>query len=102
MIACSPLRSPWASARLFRQSGIPSRLAADRHPHVGESTRIRPGRFLDRLRAIWYIRHLTRQMTPPIERIRDILAPTYTVDRELGRGGMATVYLAQDTKHERT
>jgi serine/threonine protein kinase/Flp pilus assembly protein TadD len=40
-------------------------------------------------------------MTPPIERIRDILAPTYTVDRELGRGGMATVYLAQDTKHER-
>jgi serine/threonine protein kinase/Tfp pilus assembly protein PilF len=41
-------------------------------------------------------------MTPPIERIRDILAPTYSVDRELGRGGMATVYLAQDTKHERT
>ncbi len=40
-------------------------------------------------------------MTPPIERIRDILAPTYTVDRELGRGGMATVYLAQDSKHER-
>ena len=25
----------------------------------------------------------------------------YTIDRELGRGGMATVYLAQDTKHER-
>lgn len=41
-------------------------------------------------------------MTPPIERIRDILDPTYSVDRELGRGGMATVYLAQDTKHERT
>ncbi|MDQ6737175.1 MAG: protein kinase, partial [Gemmatimonadota bacterium] len=41
-------------------------------------------------------------MTPAIERIRDILAPTYSVDRELGRGGMATVYLAQDTKHERT
>ena len=41
------------------------------------------------------------RMTPPIERIRDILAPTYTVDRELGRGGMATVYLAQDSKHER-
>jgi serine/threonine protein kinase/Tfp pilus assembly protein PilF len=40
-------------------------------------------------------------MTLPIERIRDVLAPTYTVDRELGRGGMATVYLAQDTKHER-
>ncbi len=37
----------------------------------------------------------------PIKRIRELLAPTYTVDRELGRGGMATVCLAQDTKHER-
>jgi serine/threonine protein kinase/Flp pilus assembly protein TadD len=34
-------------------------------------------------------------------RIRELLAPTYTIDRELGRGGMATVCLAQDTKHER-
>ena len=40
-------------------------------------------------------------MTPPIQRIREALAPTYTVDRELGRGGMATVYLAQDSKHDR-
>ncbi len=40
-------------------------------------------------------------MSLPIERIREVLAPTYTVDRELGRGGMATVYLAQDSKHER-
>src|SRR5207253_6220109 len=37
----------------------------------------------------------------PIQRIRELLAPTYTIDRELGRGGMATVCLAQDTKHER-
>jgi serine/threonine protein kinase/Tfp pilus assembly protein PilF len=37
----------------------------------------------------------------PINRIRELLAPTYTIDRELGRGGMATVCLAQDTKHER-
>jgi len=40
-------------------------------------------------------------MTLTIERIREVLAPTYTVDRELGRGGMATVYLAQDSKHDR-
>ncbi|MDP9204344.1 MAG: protein kinase [Gemmatimonadota bacterium] len=40
-------------------------------------------------------------MSLPIKRIRELLAPTYTVDRELGRGGMATVCLAQDTKHER-
>jgi serine/threonine protein kinase/Tfp pilus assembly protein PilF len=37
----------------------------------------------------------------PIERLRDSLQQSYTIDRELGRGGMATVYLAQDVKHER-
>ncbi len=40
-------------------------------------------------------------VTLTIQRIREVLAPTYTVDRELGRGGMATVYLAQDSKHDR-
>ncbi len=40
-------------------------------------------------------------MALPIERLRDALAQSYTIDRELGRGGMATVYLAQDGKHER-
>ncbi|HUF66562.1 MAG TPA: protein kinase [Gemmatimonadaceae bacterium] len=37
----------------------------------------------------------------PIERLRSTLSQSYTIDRELGRGGMATVYLAQDVKHER-
>jgi serine/threonine protein kinase/Flp pilus assembly protein TadD len=37
----------------------------------------------------------------PIGRLREALSQTYTIDRELGRGGMATVYLAQDCKHER-
>jgi serine/threonine protein kinase/Tfp pilus assembly protein PilF len=37
----------------------------------------------------------------PLERIRDAFSQYYTLDRELGRGGMATVYLAQDGKHER-
>ena len=37
----------------------------------------------------------------PLERLRSALSDTYTIDRELGRGGMATVYLAQDGKHER-
>ncbi|MDQ6888369.1 MAG: serine/threonine protein kinase [Gemmatimonadota bacterium] len=33
--------------------------------------------------------------------VQDALADRYVVERELGRGGMATVYLAQDVKHER-
>jgi serine/threonine protein kinase/Tfp pilus assembly protein PilF len=36
-----------------------------------------------------------------LERLRTALSQLYTIDRELGRGGMATVYLAQDCKHER-
>src|SRR2546421_11487172 len=33
--------------------------------------------------------------------LRDALADRYAIERELGRGGMATVYLAQDLKHRR-
>jgi Tol biopolymer transport system component len=36
---------------------------------------------------------------PP--RLAAVLADRYTIERELGAGGMATVYLAQDLKHER-
>ena len=33
--------------------------------------------------------------------LRDALAGRYTLERELGQGGMATVYLAHDVRHER-
>jgi hypothetical protein len=36
-----------------------------------------------------------------IERLRASLADRYTIERELGAGGMATVYLAEDLKHHR-
>src|SRR6266487_3882382 len=37
----------------------------------------------------------------PAQRIAVALADRYTVERELGRGGMATVYLAEEKKHGR-
>jgi serine/threonine-protein kinase len=36
-----------------------------------------------------------------LERLRSALAGRYTIERELGSGGMATVYLAEDLKHHR-
>jgi serine/threonine protein kinase len=35
------------------------------------------------------------------ERLKAALADRYQIQRELGSGGMATVYLAQDLKHDR-
>ena len=40
-------------------------------------------------------------MSDTIERLRSALRDTYTVDRQIGQGGMATVYLAEDLKHHR-
>ncbi len=40
-------------------------------------------------------------MSDPLERLKTALADHYAVERELGRGGMAVVYLAHDLKHER-
>ena len=40
-------------------------------------------------------------MTDPLELLRSALGDRYAMERELGQGGMATVYLAQDVKHGR-
>lgn len=40
-------------------------------------------------------------MTDVVDRLAAALASHYTIERELGAGGMATVYLALDVKHHR-
>ena len=40
-------------------------------------------------------------MSDPVGRLNAALEGRYAIERELGEGGMATVYLADDLKHER-
>jgi hypothetical protein len=36
-----------------------------------------------------------------LQRLREALVQRHAFERELGRGGMATVYLARDLRHDR-
>ena len=40
-------------------------------------------------------------MTDTVSRLKAALEGRYTIESELGEGGMATVYLAEDLKHHR-
>ena len=40
-------------------------------------------------------------LDPAVEALADALSSRYLFERELGRDGMATVYLARDLRHER-
>ena len=40
-------------------------------------------------------------MSETLSRLTAAIADKYTIERELGQGGMATVYLAEDLRHQR-
>jgi|TARA_B100000749_G_C18210255_1_gene375748 serine/threonine-protein kinase len=40
-------------------------------------------------------------MSDPVARLNAALEGRYAIEREIGEGGMVTVYLADDLKHER-
>src|SRR5712664_2999205 len=48
-----------------------------------------------------FTRTIVIHVTDPFAELNAALPDTYVIDRELGRGGMALVYLARDKRHER-
>src|SRR2546426_8360586 len=81
-------------------------------PKAGEGVaKVTRGRAKSREPAIWPLpssgsimqasRKQDLMVTDPIPRLQAAVAGRYTIERELGRGGMATVYLAQDLKQDR-
>ena len=45
--------------------------------------------------------HIGARVTDPLDRLTATLADRYRIEREIGAGGMATVYLAEDLRHKR-
>ena len=52
----------------------------------------------DGVLSVWKVKGMTEH---PITRLNAALQGRYAIEREIGEGGMATVYLAEDLRHER-
>jgi len=53
-------------------------------------------------RQIRIVPHTRQSVSAPPASLAASLRSRYAIERELGRGGMATVYLARDLKHDRS
>ena len=51
--------------------------------------------------ALAFAAPLVGSYDAPAEELREALAGRYVIEREIGRGGTSTVYLARDVRHER-
>src|SRR6187551_2124754 len=97
----------WKNASTWRVAARPSRT---RHmtappttwnPPLGNAVPVRHYIQANRSHCRWppWTRHPV--LSEPLERLRAALADRYHLERELGAGGMATVYLAEDLRHGR-
>ena len=50
----------------------------------------------------WTLDQACRDRAYALTRLNAALEGRYAIERELGEGGMATVYLAKDLKHDRS
>src|SRR5438128_326404 len=95
-----------------RRAGIPpqsTHLAPRCQDAMSRARGVRPGRLASL--ALRLPRSIVEQSPSPFRRdgvrdvarlIQDGLGGTYKLEREVGRGGMATVFLAHDIKHDRS
>ena len=98
---CKPTESVGTRATISSADG--SRLQPYPHlqgfrgprPHVGPRTFFRTVQRLPPKPA----RPILEPMTEITARLSTALADRYKIERHLGEGGMATVYLAEDLKH---
>jgi serine/threonine protein kinase len=96
MPAVLPAAGQASSSR--RGRGLRLARYPDIHPHSHAFAPLAEGRAFVRSPTIT---SLNRGLSDPRAALEAGLSSTYAIERELGRGGMATVYLARDLKHGR-
>ncbi len=90
-----------ATSGTYVGAGVSLELAADLH---FVRRRSYPSRRAPKPRLSQATRHghIILSMPSPLSRLATALAGRYAIEREIGAGGMATVYLAHDVRHKRS